>query len=270
MMQYIGAQQVKNIKLFVGAGVLLVVITVGILVAVAPVILSSDWMRNIVVNKVNSGSPGELALGDCGIGWSEGLECTDVAYKDAAQGYQLDVARLSSTQGLFSLIMAPKNLGIITVDDPVLVVDQPTGDPVSQKTGKAQEVAAQGGNEADGKAETVDKDSESVAADTEEADEKATWFWHKMVGKLLLNRVAVHMKPADKELSVLLSEGFLDAALASDNLNFTLSLQTGAESGAGEVKAAGLVNLPSVKGNLMDLLTADMQLTITDVQTAPF
>jgi hypothetical protein len=261
-------QQVKNIKLFVGAGVLLAVVLVGITAAIIPVLVSSDWVKNIVVNKVNSGSTGELSLGDCGIGWSEGLECTAVAYRDAEQGYRLDVARLTSTQGLFSLIMAPKNLGTITADDPVLVLDQAPAESaaadtnaVSQETTEIQETGAQSAQNVGGK-----------DADT------GTWFWHKMGGKLLLKRVVVRMKPADKEPSVLLREGFLDLALASNTLNFNFSLKTGAEkstengtdNGKGDIKAAGVVKLPSVKGSLMDLLTADMQLTLTDVQTEPF
>ncbi|RWX47231.1 hypothetical protein H206_02319 [Candidatus Electrothrix aarhusensis] len=74
----------KNIKLFAGATLLFVVVLFGITVAILPLLLSSDWVKNSIVSKVNSGSSAELALGDCAIGWSEGLKCTEVSYQDKA------------------------------------------------------------------------------------------------------------------------------------------------------------------------------------------
>lgn len=99
----------KNIKIFVGATLLFIIVLFGITVAIIPLLLSSDWAKNSVVSKVNSSSSGKLALGDCAIGWSEGLKCTEVSYHD--QGYQVDAAHLTGTQGLFSCSWRPRILG---------------------------------------------------------------------------------------------------------------------------------------------------------------
>ncbi|MCI5219444.1 MAG: hypothetical protein D3914_09705, partial [Candidatus Electrothrix sp. LOE2] len=69
----------KNIKLFVGATLLFTVVLFGITVAVIPLVLSSDWAKDILVSKVNTSSPGTLALGDCAIGWTKGLQCSDIS-----------------------------------------------------------------------------------------------------------------------------------------------------------------------------------------------
>ncbi len=139
----------KNIKIFVGATLLFIVVLFGITVAVIPLFLSSNWAKNSLVSKVNSSSTAELALGDCAIGWNEGLKCTEVSYHD--QGYQVDAARLTGTQGLFSLLMAPKNLGTITVDDPVVVITQPQ----AQSATEGETVASQTDSETPVKTRTA-------------------------------------------------------------------------------------------------------------------
>ncbi|WP_339137561.1 MAG: hypothetical protein WGN25_05715 [Candidatus Electrothrix sp. GW3-4] len=251
----------KNIKIFVGATLLFIIVLFGITVAIIPLLLSSDWAKNSVVSKVNSSSSGKLALGDCAIGWSEGLKCTEVSYHD--QGYQVDAAHLTGTQGLFSLLMAPKNLGTITVDDPVVVIAQPQAKPGSED----ETLAAQTDSRTPAKTEDHAKETSNSEKET---GKPGTWFWHKMRGKILLNRAIVKLQQGAQEPQMLVQEGALDLTLASDTLKLNLVLATGAEQTGGEVKAVGTAHLPSVKGDLLDLMTADMQVTFTDVQLAPF
>ncbi|MCI5162727.1 MAG: hypothetical protein D3917_12060, partial [Candidatus Electrothrix sp. AX5] len=257
----------KNIKLFAGATLLFVVVLFGITVAILPLLLSSDWVKNSIVSKVNSGSSAELALGDCAIGWSEGLKCTEVSYQD--KGYQVDAARLTGTQGLFSLLMAPKNLGTITVDDPVVVITQ--SQVQAQSDAEGDTVASQTDSSASAKTEGSGK---KTSNSEDKAGKPGTWFWHKMSGKVLFNRAVVKLQQVnqqgEQESQMLLQDGALDLALASDTLNLNLSLKTGAEQAEGQIKAVGSAHLPSVKGDLLDLMTADMEVTFTDVQVAPF
>ncbi len=91
-----------------------------------------------------------------------------------------------------------------------------------------------------------------------------------MSGKVLFNRAVVKLQQGEQEPQILLRQGALDLTLASDTLNLNLSLATGAEQAEGQIKAIGSAHLPSVKGNLLDLMTADMQVSFTDVQLAPF
>ncbi|MCI5124034.1 MAG: hypothetical protein D3925_06055, partial [Candidatus Electrothrix sp. AR5] len=256
----------KNIKIFVGATLLFIVVLFGITVAIIPFLLSSEWVKNSLVSKVNSSSSGELALGGCAIGWNEGLKCTEVSYHD--QGYQVDAARLSGTQGLFSLLMAPKNLGTITVDDPVVVITQPQVQPGTE----GETVASQTDSGAPAKTEDSAK---KPSSSKDEAGKPETWFWHKMSGKVLFNRAVVKLQQVNsqqegQEPQILLQQGSLDLTLASDTLNLNLSLTTGAEQVEGQIKAVGYAHLPSIKGNLLDLMTADMQVSFTDVQLASF
>ncbi|RWX50243.1 hypothetical protein VU01_13571, partial [Candidatus Electrothrix marina] len=254
----------KNIKIFVGATLLFIVVLFGITVAVIPLLISSNWAKNSIVSKVNSSSSAELALGDCAIGWNEGLKCTEVSYHD--QGYQVDAARLTGTQGLFSLLMAPKNLGTITVDDPVVVITQPQ----VQSATEGETVASQTDSETSKNSEKTEDSGKKTSRSEKETDKPESWFWHKMSGKVLFNRAVVKLQQGEQEPQILLRQGALDLTLASDTLNLNLSLVTGAEQAEGQIKAIGSAHLPSVKGDLLDLMTADMQVSFTDVQLAPF
>ncbi|MCW5211949.1 hypothetical protein VU04_03455 [Desulfobulbus sp. TB] len=256
----------KNIKLFVGATLLFTVMLFGITVAVIPLVLSSDWAKNIIVNKVNTNSPGTLALGDCAIGWTKGLQCSDISYQD--QGYQIDAAQLSGTQGMFALLMAPKNLGTITVDDPLVIIRQPQD---SIKDNIKNDISKEG--------EGIASTSTSTTASQDEAeppatDPSGTWFWHKMSGKIVLNRAVVQLQQGDQQPESVLHNGLLDLSLDSDILSLDISLVTNSVQSVGQtigqLKAVGTAQLPSKKGNLLDLITADMQITLTDIQLAPF
>ena len=179
----------KNIKIFVGATLLFIVVLLGITVAIIPFLLSSNWVKNSIVSKVNSSSSAELALGDCEIGWSEGLKCTEVSYHD--EGYQVDAARLTGTQGLFSLLMAPKNLGTITVDNPVVVITQPQA-----KSGTEGETAAS--QASSGPPPTAEDSGKKTASSEEGTGKPETWFWHKMSGKVLFNRAIVKLQQGEQ------------------------------------------------------------------------
>ncbi len=252
----------KNIKLFVGAALLFTVVLFGITAAIIPSLLSSDWVKNSIVSKVNNGSSGKLALGDCDIGWTTGLQCSDISYHD--QSYQVDAARLTGTQGLFSLMMAPKNLGTITVDDPVIVIVQAQAGISNEKS------TASAPQNNPGDSPTAEDSSNQTANTEQEKDQPDTWFWHKMSANILFNRALIQLQQADQQPQPVVQNGSLHLTLASDTLTLDLSLATGAEQTAGQLKAIGTAHLPSIKGDLLDLMTADMQVTFTDVQLAPF
>ncbi|WP_446011895.1 hypothetical protein [Candidatus Electrothrix sp.] len=250
----------KNIKFFIGATLLFIALLFGITAAIIPSLLSSDWVKNNLINKVNSTSSGKLALGDCEIGWTTGLQCSDISYHDP--GYQVKAARLTGNQGLFSLIMAPKNLGTITVDDPVVIISQaqtkPPKDSITSSSQNKPEHAA-----------TAGESSKQTADSASKKDQPDTWFWHKMSGKLLINRAIVHVQQGDQQPQPVFHNGSLNLTLASDTLHFNLSLATGEQQNSGEMSAAGTAHLPSIKGDLLDLMTADMHVNFTDVQLAP-
>ncbi|MCI5149821.1 MAG: hypothetical protein D3916_10630, partial [Candidatus Electrothrix sp. MAN1_4] len=210
----------KNIKLFIGATLILTLVLFGTTIAVIPFLLSSDWVKNSIVSKVNKGSSGQLALGDCGIGWTTGFQCSDISYHD--QNYQVDAARLTGTQGLFALMMAPKNLGTITVDDPVVVIIPSQKRSGSETAGNTVASQDDSGNSA-----TTAASNPKATGSEKDTDQPATWFWHKMSGKILLNRAVVQVQQGKQKPQSVLHNGFLDATLNADTLNLHLSWATG-------------------------------------------
>ena len=183
----------KNIKLFLGATLLFTSILFGMTAALMPAFLSSDRAKDILVNKVNSSSSGKLALDDCAIGWTEGLQCSGISYKN--KDYQVDAARLTGTRGLFALFMAPGNLGTVTVDDPVVVITR-----LEEQPGNGGETGDTAAVQSDSVTSSeAENRSREEAKPEDAADQPATWFWHKMSGKLLLNRAAVQLRQGDRE-----------------------------------------------------------------------
>ena len=113
-----GVFQVKIKNLFIAGGVLLLVAVVGLF----PVFLSSGWIQDLFLTRVNNRIPGTISLESCSIGWQQELQCKSVSYHDEQKGIHVDIPKLSGSQGLLALVVAPMNLGTISLHDPVLVL----------------------------------------------------------------------------------------------------------------------------------------------------
>ena len=242
----------KKRNLFIAGGVLLVIVLVSLL----PVFLSSGWIQHLILGRVNSQIPGTLSLGSCSIGWQQGLQCRHVSYDDAKQGVYVDVPTLSGTQGLLALIVAPANLGTVSVDNSVLVL--PGFSPAVQK--KSPAVAEQNNppvNTRNGKGKSV----AATASDTAP-------FWDSMNVKFLASRTVVKLAHGKAPAETFIRNGSLDARLATGSVHFELGLESG--EGEGTATASGFVNLPARKGSLLDTLVTEINLQVIDLQVEHF
>jgi hypothetical protein len=242
---------VKKRTLLIAGGLLLLILAVQF-----PSILSSGLGRSLVVGKVNSSLPGTLSIDNCDLGWKQGLTCNGVAYEDSQQGIRVDVSDITCSQGLISLLIAPMNLGTVTIEQPLLVLD--TAPPAAAQ---AQKKSAPPEKEKAAPSGFIVPSKEKKIAKTDE-----TPVWDKLTVKLQINGATVK-HATGKDQTVLLRQGSLDAILASSVIDFKLDLQEG--DGSGKAIASGLVNLPSRPGDLLAALNTDFKLDLIDLQLEP-
>ncbi|MCW5199328.1 hypothetical protein VU05_01110, partial [Desulfobulbus sp. F1] len=217
----------KKLLLAVGAGA-------GTLLAVtlfAPTLLSSGWVRNFALSKLNKSIPGKLAAGSCSIGWQQGLKCTQVTYSDTEQGLHLDLAALKNNKGLWALLTAREELGEILLEEPVLLLT------VAPASSKEQPVSQE-------KAEKTAASSASKTIVQEDADS----FLHKMRGRLIINKAVVKIAQAGQQPEVFLRNGSLKTDTAAGQLNFELTGENGQE---GQVLLTGSAKLPCTNSAIL-------------------
>ena len=261
----------KKIKIFLAVSLILLLL----LIAAIPTIISSGLGEGIILGRVNAAIPGTVTVDDLNIGWQKGMNCNGLSYHDPVQGIDLEIQELTTSQGLLSLLAAPKNLGTVTVDGPILVVHR---DPVavakSSKTGAVSKpmVRTDSGQVQEKSSPSVEQ-KKSLPAQVKEkkleekkpaAAEEKSPFWHKMRIKLLVNQAVVKLAEGSSPVRVLTRNGFLNADLASDNIKYEVAMETG--NGEGALSSSGTITLPVRNVSLLDSLQAELQLKISDVQ----
>jgi hypothetical protein len=240
---------VKKRNLFFAGVVLLLIVLVGLL----PVILSSGGVQDLLISRINTQIPGTLSVGSCSTGWQQGLQCNRLVYDDTKHGVHVSVPRLNSSQGLLALIIAPMNLGTVSVEEPVLVF---SGLPpaVKQSPGTA-------------KNNSPPVSSPAATEKSSPAKESAP-FWDRMIVKLLVNKAVFKLALSKAPAEILVRNGSLDASLASGSVHFELDLESA--DGEGTATANGFINLPTRKGALLDTLVTEIKLNVVDMQLEPF
>ncbi|WP_456473273.1 hypothetical protein [Desulfolithobacter sp.] len=87
-----------------------------------PVFLSSAVVLDLIEQELCSRLSITLELGSCSIGWFRGLEVRNLTCRKPELGVELTVPRVSGSRGLLALVAAPKNLGVFTLEQPVVRV----------------------------------------------------------------------------------------------------------------------------------------------------
>ncbi len=214
-------------------GVLLaVVLTVVIFL---PLILSSDTVLRLVVSRVNSTVPGRLSIQSWLIDWQQGVLCQGIEYADDRKGLRITIARLTSTQGLLELIFAPKNLGLVGVDSPVVEFSG------SVPAGKGL--------------------PESDASTSSSGDTAA---WDRLVLQLQVRDGLVKTGPGDAEGELGFKGINLHSNLANGVIDFSLKFQALGEQGV--VEAKGTLNLPARSRGLLETLIVNADITVDNYQ----
>ncbi|WP_417915890.1 hypothetical protein [Candidatus Electronema sp. JC] len=248
----------KKILLAAGAGSALLAVT---LAAAPPLLLSSDWVRQTVLSRLNHGSiPGELAAEHCSVTWRRGLGCSGVVYQDAKQGFRLELAQLRSSQGLWPLLTAPKELGEIILDRPVLELTAAAEPEVP-----AAAAASGPPDKKERPAEQAAQPAPAAGKKTTEDSARLRELLNTLQGRLTVQQAAVRVVRPGQQPELFLRNGFLKAATAEGKVSFELTADSGQEGGA---KLSGTARLTDIlQGGMAG---TDLRLHLAKVQVKPF
>ncbi len=232
----------KRWKYFLISALVLVVAFIVLL----PPILSSNFARRLILSKVNEKIPGELIVKSWLVGWSQGVLCRNITYRNPDQGVLVTIPKITCSHGLLELAMAPKNLGFITVDSPVIEI-------TSRLKSELKSVPAKTGSPRP--RQTMRKEKEQ---------EKGLSPWEGVVAELLVKDGQVNAAAAGGKVTALAQHLESHSFLSDGVVTFDLGFDAGDKKG--KVEAQGSLNLPVRQGTLLATLLAKVDVKIANLQ----
>ena len=223
---------------------------VVLLMGLTPVFLSSKWVREGIVNQINSKGIGRLSIEDCRFGWNKGFVCHQVAFQAANQGYQLNIPEVSGSKGLLALLVTPHDLGTLVLDHPKCIFS-PSQAAVETKSKTGAQVSGDSG---------AQKEKSIVISRAP--------FWDKYTLQFLVKDAEMEVVSDTGSTIPLINKSSLDAVLSSGTVNFSLALT--AADAAGQVTAKGFINLPVRQSAQLETMVAEVNGKIVDLQLKPF
>lgn len=209
------------------------------LVALSPFLLSSSSALHFFIAAVNRNISGKLSIDSWLIGWQQGVLCQNVVYTNPEKGIMVAVPSLTSNRGLIALVLAPKNLGIVHAESPVVELSGPAlRDFFAQgKTGASEAGIHAAGNEVP--------------------------VWDRLFVDLKARGGQVKIGLGGQGLAVDLNNVSVDATLAVGVAAFAIRFQAMEQ---GFVEASGTLNLPAHEHGWLETIIADTEVKVSSLQ----
>jgi len=232
----------KRWKYFLTSALVLVVAFIVLL----PPILSSNFARRLILARINEKIPGELIVNSWLVGWSQGVLCRNITYRNPDLGIRVTIPKITCSHGLLELATDPKNLGFITVDSPVVEITsrlkaKPKSGPAKIASPRPRPENRKG-----------------------KEKEKGLSPWEGMVAELLVKNGQVNAAAAGGKI-IRLAQHLESHSFLSDGV-VTFDLKFAAGDKKGRVAAQGSLNLPVRQGTLPETLLAQVDVKIADLQ----
>ena len=208
-----------------------------LLLVLAPFIISTSPVLGLVTSVINSRVPGTLTVQSWLVGWQQGILCQNIEYLYPERGVRVSASRLTTTRGLLELIMAPRNLGTMILESPVLVIDRAAQPgPVTETGREAEQVKA--------------NDTRPV--------------WDRLAAELQVRNGTVKMMASKTGDEVGIRDISLNSRLEGGIID--LSLEFKALTGPGNVRAEGKINLPGRSRGWLDTMITELELVVKGYQ----
>ncbi len=232
----------KRWKYFLTPALVLVVAFIVML----PSVLSSNFARRLILSGINERIPGELIIKSWLVGWSQGILCRNIIYRDPDLGIRITIPKITCSHGLLELAMAPKNLGFITVDSPVVEI-------ISRLRSELKSGSAKKGLPLPRQEKRKGQEKEKGLAP-----------WEGMVAELLVKDGQVNASAAGGKITALAQHLESHSFLSDGVITFDLGFDAGDKKGKVEVQ--GSLNLPVRQGTLQETLLAKVDVKIANLQ----
>jgi hypothetical protein len=234
------------------AGLLLISL-LGLLLL--PSLMSTDWAGNKAKQVINARSPGQIDFENVSLSWFNGIQYHGITYDDPAKGILIKVADLTTSKGLLAIAINYKEIGTVTIKDPVISVY------LNKKNG-SDETETVTEKKDTGSPKTTS--GEAITGKTDKPVEGGSPIpFPAIAGQLNITGGAVTAVFPDKKEKSLLQdlELQLNVAGLEGLLEYLITFQSG--DGTGQVKGAGTVTLPaediSMLNKIQSQATVDIQ-----------
>lgn len=114
-----GSRKIITIILSI-LGISLVVVMIGLFSL--PTLLSTEWAGTKVKHTINANIPGSIDFQSFSLSWFNGVKIRSVAYDDKESGIRVTIADITTAKGLLQLASNYKDIGTVTINDPVVYI----------------------------------------------------------------------------------------------------------------------------------------------------
>ena len=241
-------------------------IALGLLFVISLVLLflpqlsSTSWISGKIKQTINEKIPGTLDYTQLTISWLNGLQINELVYDDKENGSHFTIEEISTSKGLLSLATNYKDVGVINVKKPQIVLS------INQKAtdvANADQAPATNQNKSQPEANIAKKSVNPKSESTE--------------AQPLLPPIHVQLHISDGNLVTIAPDNSRKTVLEKFNVELNLDVPNGGvdyqlsfndATGAGEVKGKGKVFLPDNNSADLNTLASNAVLEITDWQIA--
>lgn len=215
---------------------------VVLFIALLPTMLSSSSALKLLLPQINRYTPGTLSITSWKPRWNSGFQAAGITYSDPDQGVTLTFERITTQKGLLQLVLAPRQLGEIVFNKPVLLL-----------AGRPNHVGPV----------DVDEDTNGEAAgpksETVSPTPGAKPIWEGVTGriKVYYGRVLLQQNQEEREVA---RDIVLEADFTEGRVNHSLHLLSGDR---GRIEAEGFANIPVYVHNIFETLVSETQVSIS-------
>ncbi|UCG46891.1 MAG: hypothetical protein JSU94_15495 [Phycisphaerales bacterium] len=97
-------------------------ISIGLVVLLIPVIVSSDMSRRMILARINASVDGRADFADLSMGWLKGIRVRDISFEDNVGRVSVKVKQISTKPHYGALLGGSLSFGQTTIDQPSVVV----------------------------------------------------------------------------------------------------------------------------------------------------
>ncbi len=234
-------------------GLLVIVILIGVLIALAPMIISTDAVKSIALGQVNKQLNGRVDIASWSIGWTSGLRADGIRVYDASNA---QIAQVKSAGTQLSLIGAARG----NLDFGQTVLDSLDADMDIDKNGKSNfEKLVKSSDSPAAKPAAPPSDNSAPAKPAGKPTKLP-----KLKGdfKLLNAKIKVHQEGQPETLFVTADGGAVIADLNQPiDHKLVVTMQIGQNGKPGKLTVAG--KAVAVKNDEVDLNTANADEAVT-------
>lgn len=99
------------------------ILLIGVLVVLAPVVLSSNAFKRLIQAKISQSTGGTANIGDLSVGWWKGVQVSNFSFRDESGWAAVSVAGIDAQPHLASLLGGTFSLGRTVIDNPQIEID---------------------------------------------------------------------------------------------------------------------------------------------------